>query len=250
MDMRLEEALREARESRESRVVEVRYKLKKVFLYYTEGSLFHVKIETLGGEVITGKKALEKIMGFRDNYSEVVVRRVMGHELFKITAGGEAFEHKSPGYEQLKAFFFYITPQEVALLTHLAFMHDTLPAGQLTWREAIFDLWENRVVEFNGFLLHLPDSRGRLVRRLLVEHLRRRLRSRGRDEVEELKRGKLSQPLREFLREEGFLLLDRKLPGKLLEGIRDFEPPDREKLMEKYSIAKPDIEDIKKLLEE
>lgn len=248
--MDLSSALEMARKPGEACVVEVKYKLKRVLLYYIDGWLSHVKVETIAGEVITGRSALEKIINFGDNYLEVNVRRAGVHELFKITASYDIFEEGNIGYEQLRAFFFYITPQEVALLTHLAFRKNNIPAKQIPWREAIFDLWENRVVEFNGFFLHLPASRVYIVKRLLREHLKRCLTRMRREDVENLKKGKLYRNVLEFLTKEGFTLLDRELPKELLQGIKDLRLPEKEKLMEKYNITKPDIEDIRRLLEE
>ena len=189
-------------------------------------------------------------MTFGDNYQSVDLHRLEVDELFRITASPDAFEEKRTGYEQLKTFFFYITPEEVALLTCLTFNQNDIPAKHLPWKEAIFDLWENGVVEFNGFFVHLPSSKRHLVKRLLIEHLKRCLRRRDLKEVEELKRNWLSPGMREFLTKEGFTLLNKEMPKELLEGIRDFSVPKKEELMEKYNISKPDLEDIRRMLEE
>ncbi len=251
--MKLEDAIERVRDSGESQAIEILYKLKKVVLYYNDGSLFYVKVETMAGESITGRKALEKIMCFRDNYSDIKIRKVGSKELFKITASRETFEKKLPGYDQLKAFFFYITPEEVALLLSLAYKNRYFVVLDTGWKDAIFDLWENGIVEFNGFLIYMPEAMRFLIKKLLLEHLKKGLKRRkNKKEVDDLKKGRISQPLAEFLKREGFLLLDKNLPKDLIEGLRDFDIPEinKEKLLEKYSIAKPDVEDIKKLLEE
>lgn len=247
--MQLAEALAKARD-RGDAVVEVIYRLKKVLLYYVNGNLISAKVETLGEE-LTGEEALIRIMDFAHNYNEIKLRDMDPQEILRITASSKLVESKTPGYEQMKSFFFYITPEEVGILTYLAYFNSTIPANEIKEREAIFDLWKNGIVEFSGFFVTLPEPMVVLTRRLLVEHFRKFLSRLSAEELEQIKKGKLSN-IAQRLVEEGFLLYSKKLPPELIEVARNYVPekPGREMLMKKYKISKPDIDEIKKLLEE
>ncbi len=247
--MRLEEAIERARELGDV-VVEVEYKLKKVLLYFVNGELISARIETLGEE-IAGEAALKRIMDFSHNYTNVNIREMNAQEVLKLTASGKLVEKKTPGYDQMKSFFFYITPEEVGILTKLAYFERTIKSSEVGDKEAIFDLWKNGIVEFTGFYITLPEAMGVLTRRLLVEHFKKFLSRLDEGEIREIRTGNISR-LKEKLKEEGFLLYTGRLPEEFVEAAKSYTPekPSRERLLEKYQIEKPDLDEIKKLLEE
>ena len=218
------------------------FKLKKIFLYFIKGELIDVEIVPNFGEIVKGKKALRMILKMNKNFRKIEILKLSSKEIFKLSP--LSIENKNPSIEDMKTFFFYITPEQIRILTYLVFKKSHAYIEEVegyNYEYEIFDMWENGIIEFYGFTIAISNATKHILLRLLKEKLREIVH--GHEKVDE-----------EFLKEQGFAIFkdgEIRIPKEYKEVLKEEkeEKMDKKKLLlKKYKIEEPSREEIKKLL--
>ncbi len=218
------------------------FKFKRITMYFVRGELINLSIVPNFGDTITGKEAMKRILKMGNNFQRVEMTELSNREIFKVSI--ISITNKNPGIEDMRNFFFYITPEQIRILTYLVFEKPHAYVDEINGKEyeyEIFDLWENGIIEFYGFTLAISQATRHILLKLLKEKLRETIKRYGRADEE-------------FLKEQGFavfkkdaIIIPEEYRQILKESVRE-EIDKKKLLLQKYKIKEPSKEEIMKLL--